>query len=66
MSKDKERFDKDLDVDPHVEDDSYEEIDPPDLGELEEHLQSTGRDFEASEDYDDEDEVEVESEEEVS
>lgn len=36
------------------EDDTVQEVEPADLDELSEYLEKTGREFEASEDYDDE------------
>ena len=66
-----ERFDKDLDQTPEFnpdlerdDNDYVEEVDEPDLGELAAHLEGVNRDFEASEDYDDEPNEVVPSEDE--
>jgi hypothetical protein len=58
---DKERFDKDLEVGPEVDEheNDVEEVEPPDLAELEEHLQASWREHEASDDYSEEPKIEV-------
>jgi hypothetical protein len=61
LLKDDEDFNPDLET---SEDDDVEEVDEPDLGELAAHLEGVNRDFEASEDYDDEPNEVVPSEDE--